>query len=95
MANLPKDYLELISLWEKSGTSRAKFCRENGISYHVFMGHLRRQKSSTVVGFEQVCTVESSVLSDVGVIEIHFLNGVKALFPGNFPLDKLRGFLRC
>jgi hypothetical protein len=80
-----------IEQWSSSGLSKANYCKQEGLTYHKFLYHLKRnQKESIDTGFTMIET--KSI--DAGCIELHLPNGCYFSLRENCSITVLQNLVR-
>ena len=93
MENRVINYPDELIQWDLSGQSMAAFCRDRKLSYQRFVYFVKRRRASVQTGFTEVITVPAENLGKP--IEFYLPSGIKVVFPGDYPLDKLRAAIGC
>ncbi|HWR32847.1 MAG TPA: hypothetical protein VN451_04955 [Chitinophagaceae bacterium] len=88
-----KNIQQHLDQQRSSGMSRMAYCRDQGISYHQFNYHYRRQDG--LKGTEEFVQIKTSVSKPSrGVIELHFGNGTFFRFDSGIPDIVVKRLLR-
>lgn len=87
------NYPDLLIQWDLSGQSLAAFCRDRNLSYHRFLYFIKRRRLSVQTGFTELIPQPAESLGKP--IEFYHPSGIKVIFPGDYPVDKLRAFIGC
>ena len=80
-------WVERVEAWEKSGLSRAKWCREEGVGYEVFLKWVRRLRPETIKRREPKRGLFVELRDQSKHVEIEIRSG-------NFAVRVARGFDR-
>ncbi len=79
-----------IAQWPSSGLTKATYCKEKGITYHVFLYHIKRnEKDSEVSGFTLLKPKPSS-----DSIKFYLPNGCYFSLPENCSISTLQKLVR-